>query len=102
MARDEYSCPAMKRACKEVIEKGDLIVVTHANVLAPVVQTLDSAIHWINHYPADKYLGNQLRYQLVRFLSSGQHYPTFEQPGPEDFTKLARDVRILHYDVIMA
>ena len=21
----------------------------------PVVQTLDSAIHWINHYPADKY-----------------------------------------------
>ena len=21
-------------------------------VLAPVVQTLDSAIHWINHYPA--------------------------------------------------
>ena len=25
------------------------------NVLAPVVQTLDSAIHWINHYPEDKY-----------------------------------------------
>ena len=24
-------------------------------VLAPVVQTLDSAIHRINHYPADKY-----------------------------------------------
>ena len=23
--------------------------------LAPVVQTLDSAIHGINHYPADKY-----------------------------------------------
>ena len=23
--------------------------------LAPVVQTLDSAIHWINRYPADKY-----------------------------------------------
>ena len=22
-------------------------------VLAPVVQMLDSAIHWINHYPAD-------------------------------------------------
>ena len=27
--------------------------------LAPVVQTLDSAIHRINHYPADKYYGNQ-------------------------------------------
>ena len=25
---------------------------------APVVQTLDSAIHRINHYPADKYQGN--------------------------------------------
>ena len=25
--------------------------------LAPVVQTLDSAIHWINRYPADKYYG---------------------------------------------
>ena len=27
-------------------------------VQAPVVQTLDRAIHWINHYPADKYYGN--------------------------------------------
>ena len=27
--------------------------------LALVVQTLDSAIHRINHYPADKYYGNQ-------------------------------------------
>ena len=40
-------------------------------VLAPVVQTLDSAIHRINHYPLDKYLGNQLRYPLDRFLSGG-------------------------------
>ena len=31
---------------------------------APVVQTLDSAIHRINHYPADKCYGNQLRYPL--------------------------------------
>ena len=33
-------------------------------LLAPVVQTLDSAIHRINQYPADKYcyLGNQLLY----------------------------------------
>ena len=28
---------------------------------ALVVQTLDSAIHWIKHYPGDKYYGNQLR-----------------------------------------
>ena len=38
---------------------------------APVVQTLDSAIHRINHYPADKYYGNQLRYPLDSDLSVG-------------------------------
>ena len=51
--------------------------------LAPVVQTLDSAIHRINHYPADKYYGNQLRYPLDSDLSGGWHNPTFEQPGPD-------------------
>ena len=30
-------------------------------ILAPVVQTSDSAVQPINHYPADKYWGNQLR-----------------------------------------
>ena len=39
--------------------------------LAPVVQTLDNTIHRINHYPADKYYGNQLRYLLDRDLSDG-------------------------------
>ena len=38
---------------------------------APVVQTLDSAIHRINRYPADKYYGNQLRYPLESDLSGG-------------------------------
>ena len=55
------------------------------NCLAPVVQTLDSAIHRINHYPADKYYGNQLRYPLDSDLSGEQRYPTFEQPGPGDY-----------------
>ena len=50
--------------------------------LAAVVQTLDSAIHRINPYPAGKYYGNQLRYPLDSDLSGGQRYPTFEQPGP--------------------
>ena len=50
---------------------------------APIVQTLDSAIHRINHYPVDKYYGNQLRYPLDSDLSCGKRYPTFEQPGPE-------------------
>ena len=42
-----------------------------AKFLAPVVQTLDNTIHRINHYPADKHYGNQLRYQLDSDLSAG-------------------------------
>ena len=53
-----------------------------SEALAPVVQTLDSALHRINHYPADKYQGKQLRYPLDSDFSGGQRYPTFEQPGP--------------------
>ena len=40
-------------------------------ILASVVQTLDSAIHQINHYPREKYYGNQLRYPLNSDLSGG-------------------------------
>ena len=36
-----------------------------------VVETFDSAIHRINHYPADKYYRNQLHYPLDSDLSSG-------------------------------
>ena len=39
--------------------------------LVQVVQMLDSAIHPINHYPADKYWGNQLCYPMDRDLSCG-------------------------------
>ena len=45
--------------------------ITHLNILAPVVQTLDSAIHQIKNYPADNYNGNQLRYPLDSDLSGG-------------------------------
>ena len=38
---------------------------------APVGQTLDSVIHRRNHYPADKYYGNQLRHLLDSDLSGG-------------------------------
>ena len=45
---------------------------------APVVQMLDSAIHWINHY-----LGNQLHSPLDRNLSNGWCYlAPIEQLGP--------------------
>ena len=38
---------------------------------ASVVQNLDSAIHRINRYPADKYYENQLPYPLDSDLSNG-------------------------------
>lgn len=41
-----------------------------------VVQTLDKAIHWINHCAVDKYEENQLQYPL------DSDYPPFEQLGP--------------------
>ena len=50
--------------------------------LAPVVQTLDSAIHRINHYPADNVIGFPNTYPLDSDLSGGKRYPTFEQLGP--------------------
>ena len=51
--------------------------------LAPVVQTLDSAIHWINHYPLDNSIGFASVYPLDSDLSGGQRYPSFEQLGPK-------------------
>ena len=38
---------------------------------APVVEALDSVIRRINHYPADKYNGDQLRCPLDSDLSCG-------------------------------
>ena len=52
-------------------------------VLAPVVQTLDSAIHWIYHYPADSLIDFRNSYRLDSDLSGGWRHPTFEQPGPD-------------------
>ena len=61
-----------------------LVYKTHFSVvLAPVVQRLDNAIRWINHYPADSMVGFVNTYPLDSDLSSGLRYPAFEQPGPE-------------------
>ena len=49
---------------------------------APVVQTLDSAIHCINHYPLDNSIGFASVHPLDSYLSGGQHYPSFKQLGP--------------------
>ena len=39
--------------------------------LAPVVQTLDNAIHRINHYPADSVIDFPIIYPLDSDLSGG-------------------------------
>ena len=39
--------------------------------LATVVQTLDNAIHWINHYPADNAIVSHNTYPLDSDLSGG-------------------------------
>ena len=44
---------------------------------------LDSAIHWINHYPLDNSIGFASVYPLDSDLSGGQHYPSFEHLGPD-------------------
>ena len=41
------------------------------NLLAPVVQTLDSAIHRINQYPADSVIDFRNTYPLDSDLSGG-------------------------------
>ena len=57
------------------------------STLAPVVQRVDSAIHRINHYPADSVIN--FRNACYSDLSSGERYPTIEQPGPHKALPIA-------------
>ena len=61
------------------------------SILAPVVQTLDSTIHWINHYPLDNSIGFASVYPLDSDLSGGQRYPSFEQLGLNNNTTTWQD-----------
>ena len=47
----------------------------------PVVQKLNSAIHWINFYQVDNIIGFPNTYSLHSDLSDGQRHAPFEQPG---------------------
>ena len=69
-----------------------LLVMLHTNTKdqAPVVQALDSAIHWINHYPLDNSIGFASVYRLDSNLSGGQRYPSFEQLGPDMCARCGR------------
>ena len=49
--------------------------------LAPVVQTLHSPIHPINHYLVHNYYRQQLHYPLDGDLSCAYRYPPFQQLG---------------------
>ena len=51
-------------------------------VLAPVVQRVDNAIHRINHYPVDSLVCFPNTYSPDGDLSGGYRYPLFEQLGP--------------------
>ena len=50
---------------------GGITIILNLDVLAPVVQTLDSAIHRINHYPADSVIDFRNTYPLDSDLSGG-------------------------------
>ena len=41
------------------------------NLLVPVVQKVDNAIHWINHYPTDNAIDFAISYPLDSDLSGG-------------------------------
>ena len=47
------------------------VICMHNNNLAPVVQTLDSTIQRINHYPADNAIVSRNTYPLDSDLSGG-------------------------------
>ena len=64
-----WLCPGedVKRSKFQIVTS----VRSYKKPLAPVVQSLDNAICWINHYPVDKYQQNKPRYPLDSDLSGG-------------------------------
>ena len=68
---------------------------------APVVQTLDSAIHWINHCPQDNSIGFASVYPLDSNLSAGQRYSSFEQLGPGDLLEVLQGAIVRQKKVIV-
>ena len=81
------SATSMNLSDKQVTECQELL---KKLIQAPVVQILDSAIHRIYHYPANKYMGSQLCYPMDRDLFSGQHYPPFKQLAPGYYRKITK------------
>ena len=58
---------------------GDSVIEVRNSYLAPVVRKVDSVIHWISYYQLDSAIGYRNTYPLDSDLSGGYRYPTFEQ-----------------------
>ena len=81
--RAEWGYQALFSCCSSTKAGVAILFNNNFSFQAPVVQTLDSAIHWINHYPLDNSIGFASVYPLDSDLSGGQRYPSFEQLGPD-------------------
>ena len=93
------SATPMNLSDKQVTECQELL---KKLIQAPVVQILDSAIHRIYHYPANKYQGSQQCYPMDRDLFSGQHYPPFKQLAPGYYRKITKTSECLGTFVIIS
>ena len=65
--------------------KCGIVLSNNINIImnqVPVVQSVDNAIHQINHYSVDKCCQNKLDYPPDSDLSGGWHYPLLKQLGP--------------------
>ena len=76
--------PAQAERCITTDDENEVCgVFVSDKAQGPVVQTMHSAVHRINHCPADKHLQNQLSYPLDSDLSGGRCYPSFAQLGSD-------------------
>ena len=62
-------------------------------IQASVVQTLDSAIYCINHYPVEKCWEERER---EIYTMPGYRYSPFEQLGPDNYVCLLSSVHIVY------
>ena len=62
------ACHFMKVSEEEIVAISEAAFFIH---LAPVVQTMDNAIHRINHYPLDNAIGFAITYPVDSDLSAG-------------------------------
>ena len=61
---NKYSCPWMASSFQHDNIPGEIL-------LDPVVQKVDSAIHWINQYPVDNAISFRNTYPMDSNLSGG-------------------------------